>query len=163
MRTAPDDRARLLDWLADHDEACPVCRYNLRGIKEALCPECGAGLTLSVAPPTAGVGPWSFAVVAFAMGLGFDAVVLLVTLGMAAYSIAVGGLSPNDWRPVLVFLTPLALLGVGSGLGLLLMFRRRRRWMLLARPLQVRAAIAIFVGVGLVHAAGGVLILYLVN
>ena len=30
------------DWRIDRDVPCPVCRYNLRGRREARCPECGA-------------------------------------------------------------------------------------------------------------------------
>ena len=29
------------DWVLDRDLPCPQCRYNLRGLREARCPECG--------------------------------------------------------------------------------------------------------------------------
>ena len=30
------------DWeKIDHSVECPLCRYNLRGLNEARCPECG--------------------------------------------------------------------------------------------------------------------------
>lgn len=41
------------DWLpslaSERDVFCPGCGYNIRGVREPRCPECGVGLTLSVA------------------------------------------------------------------------------------------------------------------
>lgn len=36
----------LVAYLADHDAPCPGCHYNLRNLTTAVCPECGAKLTL---------------------------------------------------------------------------------------------------------------------
>lgn len=41
-----DERELILTYLGDNDCPCPYCRYNLRGIREALCPECGEVLAL---------------------------------------------------------------------------------------------------------------------
>jgi len=38
----------LLDFLRDHDAACPVCGYNLRGLTRPVCPECRQDLVLTV-------------------------------------------------------------------------------------------------------------------
>lgn len=35
-------------FLAARDVACPSCGYNLRGLREARCPECGEAIALQV-------------------------------------------------------------------------------------------------------------------
>ena len=42
------DTAQLVDFLATHDAACPLCGYNLRFLTAARCPECGRELRLTV-------------------------------------------------------------------------------------------------------------------
>jgi hypothetical protein len=41
-------------FLANRDERCPQCRYNLRGVQTPVCPECAAPLvlTFTVAKPS---------------------------------------------------------------------------------------------------------------
>ena len=46
--TVSADTAALVDYLRDRDVTCPLCRYNLRGLQAARCPECGRELVLSV-------------------------------------------------------------------------------------------------------------------
>ncbi len=36
-------------FLAEQDVPCPNCSYNLRGLKDGVCPECRQQLTLNVA------------------------------------------------------------------------------------------------------------------
>jgi hypothetical protein len=38
----------LLDFLTDHDAACPLCGYNLKALTRSVCPECKHDLTLTV-------------------------------------------------------------------------------------------------------------------
>jgi hypothetical protein len=42
------DEYMLIDWLRDRNTSCPLCQYNLRGLKTPRCPECGQALQLSV-------------------------------------------------------------------------------------------------------------------
>ena len=46
METPPPpdiDHSTLLEHhLADHDEPCPMCGYDLRGADHKVCPECGS-------------------------------------------------------------------------------------------------------------------------
>jgi hypothetical protein len=37
---------KLVSYLSEQDAACPSCRYNLRGVRAAACPECGRALRL---------------------------------------------------------------------------------------------------------------------
>ncbi|MCA9272548.1 MAG: hypothetical protein KDA31_05830 [Phycisphaerales bacterium] len=41
-----NDTELILVYLADNDYPCPYCQYNLRAIREPLCPECGEILAL---------------------------------------------------------------------------------------------------------------------
>ncbi len=42
MTGETDTRKEMLRvFLAEHDAPCPACGYNLRGLTEATCPECG--------------------------------------------------------------------------------------------------------------------------
>ncbi len=37
----------LRAYLAENDASCPRCRYNLRGVTRAICPECGTFLDVA--------------------------------------------------------------------------------------------------------------------
>ncbi len=37
----------LVEYLADRDVECPKCGYNLRGLEQAVCPECSRVLRLA--------------------------------------------------------------------------------------------------------------------
>ena len=45
----PDANDMLRLYLAERDEACPGCGYNLRGLSGERCPECARELVLAVA------------------------------------------------------------------------------------------------------------------
>lgn len=149
----PDgDERMLLDWLRQRDAPCPVCRYNVRGVVEPVCPECGAELQLAVASPRTETGPWLLAIVSFALALGFDGVLLLVLGGMLVFGLLlVGPAGPAPWLTVAAF----ALLTVLSGLGFEVLRRHRLAWMRLSAASQRRLALWIFLGVGLFHALAG--------
>lgn len=44
----PPAPSTLAVFLAQRDEPCPKCGYNLRGVQAAACPECGTTLELAV-------------------------------------------------------------------------------------------------------------------
>lgn len=42
------EEAAIVRLLAERDEPCPKCGYNLRGIGSSKCPECGEAVTFRV-------------------------------------------------------------------------------------------------------------------
>ncbi|MEM9166950.1 MAG: hypothetical protein AAGB48_07970 [Planctomycetota bacterium] len=43
---ANNDAEQLRSYLAERDVPCPGCGYNLRGVREPVCPECGETILL---------------------------------------------------------------------------------------------------------------------
>ncbi len=108
-RAEPDElESQLLkSLLAARDIACPVCRYNLRAIVSANCPECGAILDLRVGSADLRMGAWLIALVAVAIGLGFTSIMAVIYAWIAAlYDV-------DALRAMLVMAAASALLGVG--------------------------------------------------
>jgi hypothetical protein len=64
----------LAAYLAERDEPCPRCHYNLRGVASDACPECGQALALSLSRPGGRAAPWLLSLmilwVVVASGLG---------------------------------------------------------------------------------------------
>src|SRR5438093_13337491 len=65
IRSRGDEQA-LLEFLRDRDVQCPLCRYNLRALTSARCPECGRELRLSVGLLEPRQGAWLTAQIATA-------------------------------------------------------------------------------------------------
>jgi hypothetical protein len=76
-------------FLADQDVACPKCGYNLRGVGEPTCPECGREIELALASPGRSRGYLLFVLLA----LGW----VLIAGGMNAY---------RTWKVVQTEATP---------------------------------------------------------
>lgn len=51
-------------FLAERDVSCPGCGYNLRGNEQAVCPECGRGIELTISRPGRGRGYLLFVILA---------------------------------------------------------------------------------------------------
>ena len=79
-----DDDAFLVTYLQERDEPCPRCRYNLRGLRSGVCPECGMGLRLGVAAREPYLWPWLIALLAAAgtSAIGLLFVVLVIVKGL---------------------------------------------------------------------------------
>jgi hypothetical protein len=69
----------LLEFLREHDAACPVCAYNLRALTQPICPECGQELVLTVGAARLRLG-WLMAAVAPGFFSGIAALFLLVPI-----------------------------------------------------------------------------------
>ncbi len=161
MDEPPGDQAKpeaatwLIDWLAHHDAACPVCAYALRGLQADRCPECGCSLSLGVTSDQLAPGPWLVAIISFALALGFDGVIALF---LSAAILFEPPRSPAEFRTAATMLTGFYLLGGACLLGVIAISRRRRHWNRMPRARQRWVAAGIFLTVGLVHAAFGAFI-----
>ena len=89
---SPTDEQLLITYLQQHDTKCPGCKYNLRGIKAAQCPECGRDLALHITAAEPSQGPWLVMLVSLAVGSG---------LGVPSlFFICLGGLQSFDEGPL---------------------------------------------------------------
>jgi hypothetical protein len=146
------DDSHLVSFLASNDAPCPVCSYNLRALTTDTCPECAAKLHLQVGSENLRLGPWLLGLAGPMLGLGFDGVMALITLGERVFQ------PPNSpfMQVLLVKLSVIfAAMAAACGFGLLFMIRRRRGWMLLSLKQQKRWGAGIFLAVGIIHAIVG--------
>ncbi len=67
----------LLDFLREHDAACPVCGYNLRALTRPVCPECRQELVLTVGVKRLGLA-WLFVAIAPGFFSGIAACFVLI-------------------------------------------------------------------------------------
>lgn len=70
----------LRTFLAERDEPCPNCGYNLRGLQAKACPECREELVLGVRVREPRHGPYVTAVVGLACGAGFHVFLTIIIL-----------------------------------------------------------------------------------
>jgi hypothetical protein len=121
-QTSREAGVTLPDFLAHNDAACPHCDYQLRGVAEPRCPECGTELRLGVITPPRPLLYWSLAVTAIAMGLGFDAVTVVLMFIPIIFS--GGQAAPFIAAPMIV----MAFGALSCTLALRLLLRRQARW-----------------------------------
>ena len=113
--TDQDDVARLLDFLHGRDVPCPICRYNLRDLRQPECPECRHEILLSVGV----IKPrflWFLLAVAPCMFSAIAAGLLLIPMFMQTMA----GVAPLQ-SPVIA----LEVMGWLSALGGLMLIRHR--------------------------------------
>lgn len=145
----PNSTSVLTSYLRETHDHCPVCEYDLFGVSEAVCPECGSPIHLGVVSPNARMGPWLLAVISFALAVGFDGVVvLLMFVPMIAQGVPAFSAAPLFWVLYLMML----ILGIGSGIGLWFVLQRRRWWQCRPAKSQWRRGWLVFVSVGATHA-----------
>src|SRR4051812_33678965 len=138
-----DDASALVAYLRDRDEPCPLCRYNLRGLTGARCPECGRALRLSVGLVEPLLGPWLLLTVPLVAcaGLGVFGVFGLAKSGW-----------PRDGEPIglkialvrFIASIPLALAAVIMR-PRFLRLPRRRQWLLGVTAAGYAAASFVFI------------------
>lgn len=123
-------RVTLAAYLADRDEACPSCGYNLRGLASDRCPECMSELVLRIAMAEPRLGLFLSTVVAWSLGAGFSVLLLVYLLVL----MVIGGMM--SLPPMDEFMaTPVGgtLLEGGAVVLLIVHQRRVRRWSLTKR------------------------------
>ena len=113
--TSSDDAdERLVAYLAAHHASCPLCRYNLRGLTSARCPECGQALRLTVGLAEPFLRAWIVLVVSAWCGAGTG---LLFLVGIAAQGL--------QGAPILGLVSILCLIAA-IPVGILSLLLRRR-------------------------------------
>ena len=80
----PTDHELLTTHLAERDEPCPGCAYNLRGLTGTRCPECNQELRLRVGLMDPHLAWYIFGIVGIGMSLGFCALLLIWVGSMIA-------------------------------------------------------------------------------
>lgn len=147
--TTPPSRAEemLLDFLREHDAACPVCGYNVRALTRPICPECAHELTLTVGAARLRLG-WLLAAVAPGFFSGIAAFFLLMPiLGQLLFG-------NGGWQLLVVAVD---LFGWCSGVFAIIIAVRRIRFITRPRVVQRWWAISIW---GVHVAALGLFILF---
>lgn len=136
-------------YLQEHDAPCPLCGYNLRGVTLLSCPECDAPIELCVGSSQLQLGAWLFAMLSFAMALGFDLVIAML--------IVVPIIMTRGEDGAILFLgAALVTLGLGSAGMLWVLIAKKRVWLGMPRRRQWKSARMIFAGVFLLHLLTGV-------
>ncbi len=135
----------LLEFLREHDVACPVCGYNLRALTRPVCPECRQELGLNVGVRQLGLA-WLFVAIAPGFFSGIAACfVLIPTLGIFF-----------EDRVLHLQLAGGVLFGWCSGIFAIIVAVRRNRFIAQSRARQRWFALLIW----LIHFAALVLFLF---
>jgi hypothetical protein len=130
------DRAgdMLMEFLRDHDAACPVCGYNLRALTRPICPECAHELVLTIGAPKLHLG-WLLVALAPGFFSGIAAFFVLIPI-VARLIFGDGRMSPA--------LNVLDLFGWCSGAFAIYLARKRSRFLAQPRARQRAWAIVIW-------------------
>ena len=137
----------LLAFLADRDAACPACNYNLRGLTQPVCPECGKKIELRIGLAEGMSGSWITALVSSLLpaGIGLPFNILLMIAVISDPYFTVDELFREPEALPFLALALYTLLCIPASV-LLLVFRRR----FLRLQSQTQSSIAatlVFIGV----------------
>jgi hypothetical protein len=127
----------LRAFLAEHDEPCPVCGYNLRGLTGEACPECQQRLVLRVGLAAPDLVSFVLAVV----GLSACGVLAAFLLGTVLVVVVLERDWPSRSDSLFFIVWPAVALVVDGALVWLLLRRRGRAWFR-SRPSDKRALLA---------------------
>lgn len=126
----PQDISFLQHFLADRDEKCPACDYNLRGLLSDQCPECGEALVLRVGLEHPKMKLLITGLIGLACGAGLNGLLMIYVLIEIIGEVISSGfdLSVFDLAPYMVpfaVYNAVGLLIEGGMLALWLFFWRR--------------------------------------
>jgi len=106
------DRPLVVAFLSERDAGCPTCGYNLRGLAEDSCTECGERIVLQLAPTRARErGAIRLARTIAVFFVASHAWLFLTTMWFLLQNSAVGfGIPFLSWYGLIEYGIPLALL-----------------------------------------------------
>jgi hypothetical protein len=141
-----DDDAALLSWLANHDVACPLCKYNLRGLTTARCPECGNAIRLGVTLADPYLRAWITLAAAVCTGAGVG-VLLSYAIIRAGPSNLLGGAPRGIAFAIISFvaMVPVAIVVLLTRRRFQRLSRRIQWWISIAGLFLVLSAFVTFV------------------
>ena len=114
------DPESLRVYLANRDEPCPGCGYNLRGLESRACPECREPLELNVRLAEPNIGRWLATLIGLCVGAGTAGSAILLAIGLSLHF--------GDWPPAGLFLIPGLALTIEGSLALLILRQDVRQW-----------------------------------
>ena len=115
----------LFEVLATRDAQCPVCKYNLRQLRQPRCPECGRSLELSVRATDVPVAAWITSLVALLPAAPFGVLFLIFMGEEAHWGFADFRTAGEQWGLVLGLY---AIMAVPGSIFLLISRRRFAQW-----------------------------------
>ena len=121
-------------YVRERGGACPSCGYDLAGLTDEKCPECGERLVLRIGMVELRMGLFVCGILGFACGLGFT----LTMLGFALHAVV----SEPMYGPSIHELLPLMVGLVVSGAGTVFWVAKRGRIRRLAREVRVPLAMS---------------------
>ncbi len=135
MPSPPPNSHLLSTYLADTDEFCPSCNYNLRGLATGVCPECNQPLCLSVTVREPRLAWFLVAVIGLSCGIGLTGFMIVLLILMVRN----GNVGPSTLMGTLGLLFGSAFATLCGSLTTIL--AARRRFARFSR--QLRAMIAV--------------------
>lgn len=140
----------LAEYLRSRDVPCPACQYNLRGVSDGVCPECGLAVTARVAESVQHRAYWLAALSALVWPLLFNGILVGMYVFLAVDALlrkdSLRNVASDGRLPVL--LVSFVLLAVSLGLlGFLL-----RTWSRPWRPRTRRAVLWVLGAIFALHA-----------
>ena len=108
--------AFLRGYLAERDEPCPMCEYNLRGLTGQVCPECGEALRLRVRLSEPKLAAYLCGLIGLSVGVGFSGIMFVWGLII---------LSLNDYGPTLLEMSALLIQLALEGTAMVFWLRKR--------------------------------------
>lgn len=124
----------LVSYLAERDEPCPACGYNLRALQTDRCPECNRELVLQLRLAEPRMAAWIASISGAAAMIGFNGLLMGYFF---FYQISRRG----TFSPPLSDLIPLAVSLIVASAGLALLIRTRRAFGNLPEGLRVAIAL----------------------
>ncbi|MBL1217397.1 MAG: hypothetical protein D8M59_07860 [Planctomycetes bacterium] len=149
----PADQADpvLIAFLAERDEPCPKCGYNLRGCTSTKCPECGTTVKLVIKQAYWSPAAWVVTIMGICIPLG----ACIATSVMTAIITIISGFEPESlgfvfWNLCLCVVPAAILTSVAS---------KQERFIDKSRATQrVYASMAVFCGIAYICLGWGCLV-----